>query len=219
MVKVGAHYWLKLLFPMNLSAHYDQNDFPVPGSLFEPTLLLAAVTHLAILGSIILAYRTRHRTAAFAIAWVPITLLPYSHIVRFEWLMAERFLYIPSVGFVIALTLLGGGLLSFVTAPGRSRRAAGALALLLLLGGYGARCVVRNRDWKDNVTFFGVIARDKPWVAGARYAHGNALLEERRYQEAIGEYEAALRLWPELDAARQQLDSARRLKQARDAER
>jgi len=209
MVKVFAKYWALLLFPAKLSAHYDQIDIPVPESLLDPSFLAAVGVHVAVLAAIIALFRTKRHLAAFALSWVYLALLPYSHLVHFEWLMAERFLYIPSVGIALAAALAVEAVRRTDRAPTRRTAGAVASAALCAIALLAVRTVDRNRDWAHETEFFGVLAADKPTLAGARLGYGKALEKVGRYEEALTEYEAVVRLRPDLPEMKATIDFLR----------
>ena len=187
MVKVLAYYWVLLGFPLKLSAHYDQNDFPVPQSLLEPSFLTAVAAHLTVLVVIGFLVKRKKHIHAFAVVWVYLALLPYFHIIHFEWLLAERFLYNPSVGFAMALA---AGLHAVVKRfDDKGKMLSVLLVAVVLL--FSVRTVARNYDWRNEIAFFGDLVRQKPDLLGARVGYGNALLKAGRYQESVIEFKAA----------------------------
>ena len=218
MVKVFARYWGLLLFPAKLSAHYDHTDVPPPESLLEPSFIAAVAVHVLLLAAVAALFRTKRHLAAFALAFVYLALLPYSHVVHFEWLMGERFLYIPSIGVALAAALAvetarqTDGALPPRTA--RALVAAGLCAVAVL----AVRTVVRNRDWANETEFFGALAREKPTLPGARLGYGRALEQAGRFDEAIAEYEALARLRPDLVGVQETLDFLRAARAAPPAE-
>lgn len=89
-------------------------------------------------------------------------LLPVSHIFPFGALMAERFLFAPSLGFVLALVAAA----SMLGERRGGRRAAlaslalPALAALVLLGAWRSRA--RSLEWRDAVRFWEVEEQATP---------------------------------------------------------
>jgi tetratricopeptide (TPR) repeat protein len=84
---------------------------------------------------------------AFGAVWFILAYLPISNLLELNATVAEHWLYLPSVGFLV---FLGGCLLEL---PRRAMRWVPAFALLALLG-LGARTVVRSSDWADPETFY-----------------------------------------------------------------
>jgi len=122
--------------------------------------------------------------AACALAIFLGFLFPVSHLLDFGALMAERFLFAPSTGFLLLVVLAGAKPLERAfAAPGLRRGAAVALVGTLALAG-ALRSAARAAEWRDAVAL---------WVAADRELPGNP---------AIGANLAAARIARgELDAA------------------
>ncbi|HHT9123694.1 MAG TPA: hypothetical protein ACFYEF_12560, partial [Candidatus Wunengus sp. YC63] len=104
MSKVIASYIKLLFFPVHLNA-----DYVVPNAT-SPVELSFILSFLLIISVMVITYRLffYSKTMFFAILWFFVALLPVLNIIPIENIMAERYLYIPLVGFCI----LGGQLLS-----------------------------------------------------------------------------------------------------------
>ena len=192
MARVFLRYLALLLFPMTLNADYSYNAFPVTTSWADPTAWLA----VAIWGGLAVAwYRllVRRPPAAFGGLWFLIALLPVSQIVPHHDLMAEHFLYVPSVGFA----LLVAGLLEPVLRPPRPSAAVCILVLSLL----AVRTVVRNADWKDELTLWRKTVETAPESARARNNLGSAYLRQGQLTLAEGQLVAAIAIQPDLAVA------------------
>ncbi len=117
-------------------------------------------------------------------------LFPVSHLLDFGALMAERFLFAPSVGFLLLVVLAGATALGrLLGSPGLRRGVAVALVGALALAG-ALRSAARAAEWRDAVALWVAADRDLPNhpgiranLAAARIARGEldaaaALLEE-----------------------------------------
>jgi Flp pilus assembly protein TadD len=195
MARVFLRYLSLLLFPMTLNADYSYNAFPVTTSWADPTAWLA----VAIWGGLAVAwYRLllRRPLTAFGGLWFLIALLPVSQIVPHHDLMAEHFLYVPSAGFA----LLIAGLLEPVLSRPRPS-AAVVTACILALGVLAVRTVVRNADWKDELTLWSKTARTAPKAAMARNNLGAAYLRRGQLSQAEEQLAAAVEIQPDLAVA------------------
>ena len=95
-------YWLKLAWPFQLNAYYV---FSPVRSLTDPRAIAAIVFVLAAIAGLIYLVR-RSPLPAFAALWVGITLLPAMDIYAVgRNVFAERYLYLPSIGFCLLLVL------------------------------------------------------------------------------------------------------------------
>jgi Flp pilus assembly protein TadD len=197
--RIVVHYIKLLLLPATLSADYSYDAFPVTSSWADPRAWLAlCVLTLIVLGLWRLA--SFCKVAAFGGLWFFITLLPVYQIIPHHELMAEHYLYLPSVGVAF---LVGTLLDRWARAAEAGRRLAiGVSAAMLLLG---ARTVVRNLDWKDELTLWAKTVQTAPACGRAHYNLGTALLDHGEVVGARRELQAALQLRPDLVRAHNQL--------------
>jgi tetratricopeptide (TPR) repeat protein len=136
---LGLDLWL-LAFPLTLSSDHPQRPL---ATLSDPRAWLALAVVAAILA--LVAMRRRKDPLLFwAAGFLGITLLPTSNLlVIIGAAMGERFLYLPAMAFVVAITAL---LYRLKT----ERYARAALIALMVL--YMVRTVSRNPDWNDNAS-------------------------------------------------------------------
>ncbi len=151
-VKVIGKYFGLLIWPGTLSCDYSYNQIPLVGSpSSEWEQWKTVITLVAVLAVAVLAVRSyRHDKAAFFFAmFFFVTLLPTSNLIKIIGsIMAERFLYLPSlgcVGFVVAL-VYAACQQSFA----RPHIVAG-LILSIAVVACSARAFVRNVDWTDDM--------------------------------------------------------------------
>lgn len=117
---------------------------------------------------------------------------------------SERYLYLPSFGFVLVL----GGLAAQIL-RNRARRVVGlAVVASVIMVWYSFGTIVRNGVWRNNLTLWSDAVNKSPESAVARGNIGYALYIEDRLDEAIDEYRVALHLKPNLPDARLNLGVA-----------
>jgi tetratricopeptide (TPR) repeat protein len=94
----------------------------------------------------------------------------------------------------IAVIAFAAAAASLATANARAVGAAAAIATLAILGGLAHR---ETYGYRDDLTLIhrGVALQPESWAA--HYRLGAALQKERRFEEAIVEYQEALRLYPD----------------------
>jgi Tfp pilus assembly protein PilF len=160
---VGQYLW-KLLWPLQLSAFYV---FRESQRLSEPDVI-AGVVGLSACAILFAWLWRRDRAASFALLWIGATLAP---VLNPRWMpagvFAERYLYLPSVGFC---WLLGWATVktwrSVISAerPAHNRIVhcvvATAVASVALL--YGVRAVTRNRDWRSEEILYRKTLEQQP---------------------------------------------------------
>ncbi len=206
-----ARYATLLLWPRRLSADYSFDQIPIIVSIFDPLALAGLlIVILLVAGG---AFMLRRAPAAgFALLWIAIASLPASNLVVFiGTLMAERLMYLPSVG----LCLLAGWGVARAAARGHARLA--LAAALCACAAMGARAWTRLPDWRDNFALYSSAARVSPRSARIRYNLGNAFLKREEYKSAEENYRVALSIYPGFNDARVNLGMAL-LQQGRSAE-
>ncbi|HET6370236.1 MAG TPA: tetratricopeptide repeat protein, partial [Nitrospiria bacterium] len=189
VAKVQVYDLYLLLLPLKLKPDYK--SFPITTSPLEPPALLAALFLVFLLVLIAWGLK-RGALPAFCGLWFFVTLLPVSHIIPHHELMAEHYLYLPSVGFV--LLVAWGAEAAARRIPRQS--AVVAVAVAVLLTGYGVRTVLRNRDWKDDYTLWSRAVADDPNSRRAHANLGSALLNRGEYERGRKEFEEAIRIDP-----------------------
>ena len=190
MAKVVSGYIKLLIFPIDLCA---EHMILIPKTAREPAVLvsLLIVAVIVVIGAV--SFK-RNRAVSFCILWFFITLLPVSNvIVPVGNMMAERYMYIPSVGFCLL-----AGYLVWRVRSSRLRRA-GVLATVLvsvLVISYSSLTVIRNRDWKDTFSLWAKTASQSPNSARAQLNLGIGCGKIGRYEDAIVYLQKAIAISP-----------------------
>jgi len=172
-LRILARNSLVLAFPMRLSSWYGFDEIPEARGLIEPAVVAGAVLLAAYLVSLWFSAR-RPGPAFLALAWMGVAYLPASHfIVPVGVYLAERLLYVPSVG----LSLLLG------TALARAHRR--WLVPLAVLGSVGltllaVRTVTRNAELRDGLSLWRASVRGTP-----RSSLAHAALSEQLYERGL----------------------------------
>ncbi len=102
MMVVFKEYLIKILFPINLNIWYPDQVYK---SLMAPQVLISLLVIAGYIGLVRWSY-SNQRVVFFGLLWFLIALLPVSHIIPFPQMMADRFLYIPGIGLMIALATM-----------------------------------------------------------------------------------------------------------------
>jgi Flp pilus assembly protein TadD len=188
--RMFCHYLKLLILPTTLLHDYSFDTFPVTRTYADPASLLAVAALCGIVLALIWCWTTLP-TVTFGGLWWFLALLPVAQIVPHHVMMAERFLYLPSVGAALA----AGALAKRALAAERRHRlvyAGVGLAAALL----AARTVIRNADWKDHATLLTQAVAAAPRGVRTRIALGALYQQRGQYDMADREYQEALRLDP-----------------------
>ena len=150
---IGKYLWL-FIWPARLSADYSYNAVPLFGwhpAQWEDAKALVALAFC--LGAALLAVRwyRANKPLFFFLAFFFVALAPTSNLVIFIGsIMAERFVYLPSIGLagcvVAAICMLGRQ----VPRPRLLDMRAIWVAMGLLCLACAARTYARNSDWLDD---------------------------------------------------------------------
>jgi|GEM_PF-1952664 Tfp pilus assembly protein PilF len=192
-----GQYAQLLVFSRHLSAFHT---FHKASSLWQAAPLLGfAVFACYILCFLLL--RKRFPQAAFSLAWIGVTLLP---VLNARWMAAnvlnERYLYLPSVGFVWFMGWALSRVWDAATSSPRWRPLAkpafAAAGIALMLWG-GATIWARSADWRDDYTLYSAAIKFNPDAWDARMNLGAIYLERGNLSAAERELRIARRLNPD----------------------
>lgn len=164
----------KLVWPATLSADYSWSQIAM--FTWTPARRGNALAYLSlalVAGLLWLAWRwrDRHPSAAFFILFFFASLLPTANLVRtIGSIMAERFLYVPLLGFCGAVVVASAmGLRLLLSRIGVERGQlplVGAATLSLLLGAvcalYAQRTNARHPDWTDDLALWTATEKTSP---------------------------------------------------------
>jgi tetratricopeptide (TPR) repeat protein len=190
-----TEYYRLLLFPLNLHMEYMFRKF----SMVDPRAILGAIA-LAVL--LVYAFKRgeKNKLVSFCILWFFVTLLPQSNLYPVNAYMSEHWLYLPSIGYFLALAY---GLLMMHSVKKFRRLAVYLIALILFL--YSFLTVKQNYYWKNAIGF---------WKKTLQYAPSNpriynnlckAYMDIGEYEEAISSCKKAVALKPGYLTARYNL--------------
>uniref|UniRef100_A0A3P8PZN6 dolichyl-phosphate-mannose--protein mannosyltransferase n=1 Tax=Astatotilapia calliptera TaxID=8154 RepID=A0A3P8PZN6_ASTCA len=112
---------------------------------------------------------------------------------RVGFVVAERVLYMPSMGYCI---LVAHGLGRLCSSVGRWGTAVLSVSMLLLVLLFSWKTVHQNNVWLSREALFLSGIQTLPHNAKVHYNYANFLKDAGRHQEAIHHYTTALRLYP-----------------------
>ncbi|KRG03558.1 protein O-mannosyl-transferase TMTC2 isoform X1 [Drosophila mojavensis] len=127
-------------------------------------------------------------------AFLTLPFLPASNLFFYVgFVVAERLLYLPSVGFCL---LVGYGVSKLLDRDSRTRRLLLLIGLGMLLVSFSVRTVRRNADWRDEESLFrSAITVNPPKALGNL---GSVLSSQARYEEAKQVLQEAIRYRPNM---------------------
>jgi len=203
--KVRAMTWAHLVFlnvrvlllPTKLLADYSHGTVPLIDSLEDPRNIATLLTFISLL--LITTFSLARLFAcdqapllSFALLAVPF--VPSSNLFfPVGFVVAERVLYLPSMGFVLLASL---ALHALLPSPRFTRVRRGIAMSVCLL--YGGRTWVRNEDWRTRNDFYSAMVRDSPQNPKAHYGLGNIVVNDRNRRDVgVWHLQEATRLQPD----------------------
>jgi tetratricopeptide (TPR) repeat protein len=144
-----GYYLQKLFFPLRLCYY---SNLVVPDNWQALVQSSYFWTGMLWIVSCVLSLKRAPRLG-FSLGWIGLTLLPVLNIILIPTLAKENFLYIPSIGFCLLLSLALHALTQETQAT-RSRALGVAITVSVFLGiSYGGATAQRNTDYRCPVTF------------------------------------------------------------------
>jgi protein O-mannosyl-transferase len=177
------------LYPATLSCDYSYKQIPLYGALRYT--LPAAIASVLVLAIWIWALKKRQRGLILAGGIYLASFAITANIIRpIGTIMAERLVYLPSLGFCLLMALGWTWLME------RQRKL--ALGLALVIGAaLGARTMARNRDWEDNYTLYSAQMRAAPNSAKTHQNMALVYMEAKQLDLARKELETELQIYPQ----------------------
>ncbi|MBI2069687.1 MAG: tetratricopeptide repeat protein [Elusimicrobia bacterium] len=222
VLTMSVFAWRHYVWPMvtgtGLCADFSPWSFPFvdAGDVWGWLSLSVWITVLGFSIWLLFSWKTAGRKSllrqwsGYWILWFLIGLAPVTNVfMPIGTIGAERFLYLPSLGFCVILAWA----ISIVFKPSPPRgegRVRGALKLGILVFYYGALIVQRNTVWKNHRTLFEDTVKKAPNNSLAHSMLGIALAKNGEYGRAIEHFQRALEINPTSEAVYQNLANAYR---------
>jgi tetratricopeptide (TPR) repeat protein len=193
--EVWSHYVRLWVLPLDLYADYSPNVIPISLG-WHAGNVVGVVVALGVLVMAMLAARRLPLVAgvgaagviAFGVVWFVIAVVPTANFFFLSGvLLAERTLYLPSVG----LAATTGWLLVQL---GRERPRAAVIVLVLALASASVRTWTRTPVWKNNQTFFATLIRDAPHAGRSQWILGDSFLAAGNTSQALVAYRLAINI-------------------------
>ena len=179
-----------ILLPVRMSV---ERSTSTPANALSLVAVLAWIAFFALVALILLLAK-RIPAAAFGLAWLLITLVPFCGLVFLYQGMAERFCYIASAGAAIAIVAL----ISSQKPP----TGAVLVAVALLWTAWGVfRLETRISDWNSPAQLFRSSLEATPDSPALWFNLGFTLREDGSLPQAAEAYQSAIRLNPKYQRA------------------
>lgn len=172
----GLAFYLKLLFiPYPLRYYYGFQIIP-DANFSDPIVIVSIIIHIALV-IIAIALFNRRNIASFGILFYLIAIFPFANFFfPFTGVIGERMLFMPSIGFALAI----GYLIYNIT---KGKKVTTYLLVAAIAFPNLAITISRNKDWKDRETLF---SHDMEYLhesAKANVIYAN-LLSDKLFEKA-----------------------------------
>jgi hypothetical protein len=187
-----------LVFPLELRVDYSPAERTAVYSPLDPRFLAGVGVLLVWCALVITAWRRGRKVEAFGWGWIGIAFLPVSNLaVTIGVLVAERTLYLPSAGLVLALGAWGARLAAVDSSEPRRQRIALArgIAFAVVIVAAAVRTAIRVPVWRDDASVTRSMLADSPRSYAGHARAGVLLQAQRRTQDALGAFGNALSIY------------------------
>ncbi|XP_012575886.1 PREDICTED: transmembrane and TPR repeat-containing protein 1 isoform X3 [Condylura cristata] len=194
---LAFNMWL-LLAPITLCYDWQVGSIPLVETVWDvrnlATVLLAlAMTSLG-LHCLAAFKRLEHREVLVGLLFLVLPFLPASNLFfRVGFVVAERVLYMPSMGSCILFVHGLSKLWAWLNRCGATVLTVATVLLLLL---FSWKTVKQNEIWLSRESLFRSGVETLPHNAKVHYNYANFLKDQGRNREAVYHYRTALKLYP-----------------------
>ncbi|XP_063142940.1 protein O-mannosyl-transferase TMTC1 isoform X4 [Rattus norvegicus] len=194
---LAFNVWL-LLAPITLCYDWQVGSIPLVETIWDvrnlATILLAVVMALLSLHCVAAFKRLEHKEVLAGLLFLVFPFIPASNLFfRVGFVVAERVLYMPSMGYCILFVHGLSKLCAGLSRCGATSLMASTVLLLLL---FSWKTVKQNEIWLSRESLFRSGVQTLPHNAKVHYNYANFLKDQGRNKEAIYHYKTALKLYP-----------------------
>ncbi|KAJ8031751.1 Transmembrane and TPR repeat-containing protein 1 [Holothuria leucospilota] len=203
---ISFNCWL-LFCPLTLSYDWQVGSIPLVESVWDwrnLSTILVFLTLFCICIKLCVSQDKHQKAITMGILLLVIPFLPASNIfLKVGFVVAERILYIPSMGFCI-LVVVGASKL-FQILPSKRFYPVLQIPAFFLILMFACRTVIRNMDWQSRETLFRSGLKTLPNNAKMHYNWANLQRDVNNSNAAIQHYRETLRLYPKHASAHNNL--------------
>jgi protein O-mannosyl-transferase len=178
-------YFRLLILPINLSPHHPLAIMPLP----SPAVFGVQAALLAGIVILLIGCRRAGRLPFYSALWILIALLPVSNFYPMPRLLAEKYLYLPSLGFALLFASLC-----------RGRTIAGKKRQLFLIGLvifiFAILTLVRQPVWRSNYSLWKNTSSSRPSSPLTLYNWGVAQFQSGRVEKGLETLKTAEAILP-----------------------
>ena len=192
-LRAWVHSLGTLVLPLNLNVDYD---FSISRSILEKEVLFSIFVLIAA-SLVIWKISKSFRPVGFFALWFAINLAPTSSVIPLEDVIADRWLYLPSVGFAVIAAFAAEWISrAKVIMDTRAVKLVFFFLCALVIELYGFSTFLRNFTWTSNWALWEDAVAKSPNKARPHIDLGLSLTEAGVYEEGITKFTRAIELNP-----------------------
>lgn len=186
-----------ILIPVAISSYFELTFWPKTLTLYHSELIFGqiefivrALITLIFIGLTLISFKVNKFIFFFlSLFWIALspTLTPF----RFNWIVAERYLYLPIVGILAVVAL---GLVRVEQMIKIKRIAYAVLVIIVVLS--SARTIARNIDWKNEDNLWIATGKTSPSSPNTHNNLGDVYGRAGDKKRALQEFQKAIELKP-----------------------
>jgi len=203
-----ASYIRLLFFPLGL--HMSRTETAIPGH--TGVFLLVALFCVIIFAFFLKRFYLKDKVVFFGLAWFALGILPVSGIFSLNAAMAEHWLYLPSIGFILAISRIVVVSLKSGIFSRRWFKLVLSTIFISIVCSFGYLTVKRNLDWRDPIIFYEKTIKYDPTNSRLYFNLGNEYRLRNDWKEAEAAYKESARLNPDFGPAHNNLGNIYQIK-------
>lgn len=185
-VPVAIGTYLKLIFwPDKLTLYQTEMAFT------RGQFIIFLLTFLVFLATTIWGY-FKNKTVFFWLAFFFITLLPTLTPFKISWIVAERYVYLGTLGIIVVIAMLFDKILKL----NENAKMVGYFALAVIVASLSVRTIIRNQDWKNEDTLWIATAKVAPSGQTIHNNLGDVYARQGDFGKAVEEFKTAININP-----------------------
>lgn len=185
-IPVAIGSYLKLIFwPSHLTLYQTEMAFT------QGQFLLLLFIFFVFLGAVVWSY-FKNKNYFFWLVFFFITLLPTLTPLKISWIVAERYVYLGTLGIIVVVAILLDKLLKL----NENAKMVGYFALVVIVAAFSARTIIRNKDWKSEDTLWAATAEVAPSGQQIHNNLGDVYARQGDMQKAVDEFKKAIEINP-----------------------
>lgn len=185
-IPVAIGSYLKLLFwPVKLTLYQTEMTFS------QGQFLVLLFIFLTYLGIVAWGY-FKNKIVFFWLAFFFITLLPTLTPFKISWIVAERYVYLGTLGIIVVVAILFDKMLNL----NENARTVCYFALVIIIALLSMRTIIRNRDWRSEDTLWLATAAVAPSGQQIHNNLGDVYARQGDLNKAAEEFKKAIEINP-----------------------